>query len=194
MKHVTERAVGGESLQDRARIGEAAGLDHDTAEVRQFPAIAFHHHAAQRLLQVAAGGAAQAPIAKQHGFIGARAHQRVVDARRAEFVDDDRGALSLWRCQKTLEQRGLPGTEKSGDHSYRHARATFAFEPAPKASSSWGGEKLVQKSISNVYSPPVWRSTVYTTSRSSTNTSLSCTAPAGVPFGGGGTKVATSFG
>ena len=44
-------------------------------------------------LQIGAGNAAQAAIAEQHGLVGALAHQRVVDAGGAEFVDHHRGAL-----------------------------------------------------------------------------------------------------
>src|SRR4051812_37161737 len=37
--------------------------------------------------------------------------------------------------------------------------------------------RFSQKSISRQYSPPTWRSTQYTTSRSSMNTSLICVVP-----------------
>ena len=82
------------------RVGEARGLDHDALEIRQLAALALDHHAAQRMLQVAARDAAQAAIAEQHGLVGAVAHQRVVDAGRAEFVDHHRGALALRRRQE----------------------------------------------------------------------------------------------
>ena len=51
-----------------------------------------------------------------------------------------------------------------------------------------------QISISNMYSPPAWRSTVYTMRRSSTKTSLSWMVPCGARAGAGGTKAATSLG
>ncbi len=97
MEHLAECAVGGEGLQDRRGIGEPRGLDHDALEGGDFAALALDDHAAQRLLQIAARDAAHAAIAEQHGFVGARAHQRVVDAGRAEFVDHHRGALPFRR-------------------------------------------------------------------------------------------------
>ena len=41
-------AVGGEGLQDRARVGEAGGLDHDAAEGRHHTMLAVEHQPAQR--------------------------------------------------------------------------------------------------------------------------------------------------
>ena len=103
MEHLAERAVGGKGLQDRAGIGKARGLDDDAAEVGDLAAVAFHQHAAQRLLQIAARDAAQAAIAEQHGLVGAGADQRVVDAGSAEFVDDDGGAGAFRRAEKVFE-------------------------------------------------------------------------------------------
>ena len=80
MKLAAERAVGGEGLQDRAGIGEPAGLDQDAAEMRHVAALALGDQAAQRLLQVGAGDAAQAAVAEQRGLVARVAHQRVVDA------------------------------------------------------------------------------------------------------------------
>ena len=65
VKFAAERAVGGEGLQDRAGIGETAGLDHDAAERRHRAALAIDHQAAQRVLQVGAGVAAEAAVAEQ---------------------------------------------------------------------------------------------------------------------------------
>jgi hypothetical protein len=50
VKNAAQRTVCGEGLQDRARIREPAGLDHDASEVGQFAALALDHHPAQRLL------------------------------------------------------------------------------------------------------------------------------------------------
>ena len=136
VKNAAQRAVCGESLQDRARIGEPTGLDHDASEVGQLAALALDHHPAQRLLQVGAGDAAQAAVAEQHGLVGARPHERIVDAGRPELIDDDRGALPFRRCQKALEQRGLSGAEKAGDHGDRQPRSTLALEPAAELAGS----------------------------------------------------------
>ena len=134
MEHATERAVGRECLQDRARIGEPAGFDHDAAKVGQFAALAFHDHAAQRPLQIGAGNAAEATVAEQHGFVGAGAHQCVVNAGCAELVDHHRSALPCRRSQEALEQSRLAGAEKAGDHGDRYARPALALESAPEAS------------------------------------------------------------
>ncbi len=128
-----ERAVGRESGQDRARIRQPAGLDHDAAEMRNDAALAVDHHAVQRHLQVGAEIAAQAAVAEQHGLLAAVAQQRIVDAGLAELVDQDGGAAALRRLQKMLHQRGLAGAEKSGDDGHRNPRAALALEPAPEA-------------------------------------------------------------
>ena len=99
------------------------GLDHDAAEVGDFAALALHHHAPQRQLQIAARDAAQAAIAQEHGLVGAAADQRIVDAGGAEFVDHHGGAAAFFGAEKALQQRGLAGAEKSGDHGHRHAMA-----------------------------------------------------------------------
>ena len=145
MEHLAERAVGGEGLQDRRRIGEPAGLDHDAAEVGQFAALALDHHAAQRLLQIAARDAAQAAIAEQHGLVGARAHQRVVDAGGAEFVDHHRGALPFRRRRESARSSVvLPAPRKPVTTVTGTRGAALALEPAPEAPGGRGGEELVQ--------------------------------------------------
>ena len=58
-------------------------------------ALAVEHQPAQRDLQIGAGDAADAAVAEQHGLVGAVAHQRVVDADGAEFVDDRPRCLRL---------------------------------------------------------------------------------------------------
>ena len=130
VKNAAERAVCGEGLQDRAWIGEPAGLDHDTPKIGQLAALSLDDHPAQCLLQIGAGDAAQAAVSQQHGLIGARPHKRVVDARCAELIDDDRSSLPVLRCQKVLEQRGLSGAKEAGDHRHRQPCPALAFEPA----------------------------------------------------------------
>ena len=46
MKRSAEGAIGRESLENGAGIGQSTGLDSDTAEVRQFAALALDNHAA----------------------------------------------------------------------------------------------------------------------------------------------------
>ena len=64
-------------------------------------ALAIEHQPAQRDLQIGAGDAADAAVAEQHGFFGAVAQQRVVDADGAVFVDDHRRALPFRRARES---------------------------------------------------------------------------------------------
>ena len=68
-----ERAVGRERLQDRADVGEPAGLDQHAAEMRNLAAVAVGDQLAQRDLQVGAGVAAQAAVAEQRDLVGCSA-------------------------------------------------------------------------------------------------------------------------
>ena len=151
VEFLAQRAVGGEGLQDRARIGEPAGLDHDAAEFGNLAALALGHQPAQRDLQVGTGVAADAAIAEQHGLVGARPQQRVVDADSAELVDHHGGAASFRRRQEALEQRGLAGAEEAGEHGDRDAGAARAPLPAPEAPGGGGGEQLVHRTTKHVY-------------------------------------------
>ena len=137
-----ERAVGRKRLQDRAGVGEAAGLDDDAAERRQQTAVAFGDEPAQRHLQVAARDAAGAAVAEQHRRLGAVAHQRIVDADRAELVDDDGGAAPLRAREERAHQSGLPGAEEAGDDGDRNAAAARVLHPAPERPGSAGGEEV----------------------------------------------------
>src|SRR4029077_10425048 len=137
-------------------------------------------------------------VAKQRHLVAALAQQRVVDALGAELVDNERGAVAFGRIQKPPDQRCLPRAEKSGDDRHWKPRAAFALLPPAEATGFGRREEIEdgvdQKSISRQYSPPMWRSTQYTTSRSSTNTSLIWVVPVGAPLTAGGTKVAMACG
>ena len=193
-----ERAIGRECLQDRADVGEPAGFDQHPAEMRNFAAFAVGDQLAQRDLQIRAGVAADAAVAEQRDFVGARAQQRVVDADRAELVDDQCGVAALRRAEEAAHQRRFPRAKEAGDDRHRHPRSALALLPPAEAARSGRREKaedgVAQKSISRQYRPPMWRSTQYTISRSSTNTSLIWVVPVGAPGAGGGTKVATACG
>ncbi len=138
-----ERLVGGKGLQDRARIGEAAGFDHDAGELREFSALALGDEAAHCDLQIGARGAADAAIAEQHRLVRARAHQDVVDADRAELVDDHRRAGPFRRGKKVPQQRGLAGAEKAGDHGHRDACPALAPQPATEFAGRGRREQLL---------------------------------------------------
>jgi len=85
----------------RIKLGTSiCQLSARTPTAMAMAALTLDHQLAQGLLQVAARDAAQAAIAEQHGLVGALAHQRVVDAGGAEFVDHHRGTLPLRRFEK----------------------------------------------------------------------------------------------
>ena len=134
MKDTAERAVGCKRLKDRARIGQSAGLNGDAAKVGEFAALTLDHHPAQCLLQIGARDTAQTAIAQQHGLVGTRSHQRIVDAGCAELVDNNRGSLVLRCIEKKLEKRSLSRAQKAGDDNNGDTRAAFALEPAPETS------------------------------------------------------------
>ena len=142
MEFRAQRAVGGEGLQDRAGIGQPAGLDQDPLELRHRALRALGHQIAQRHLQVGAGVAAQAAVAEQRHLIARSAHQRVVDADTAELVDDHGGPRALGCSQEAPHQRGLAGAEKAGDDGHRNARAAGTLEPSPERAGIARGEEI----------------------------------------------------
>jgi hypothetical protein len=95
VEFTAERAVGRECLQDRRRIGEPGGLNDDPRETRHQAAFAIDQKLTQCQLQIAPCDAADAAIAEQHGLFGAVAHQSVVNADGAEFIDNYRRPLPL---------------------------------------------------------------------------------------------------
>ena len=136
-----ERAVGRKRLEDRRRVGHAAGLDHDAHERRNLAALAIDHEIAQRVLQVGAGDAADAAVAEQRGLIGRAADQRVVDADRSVFVDDDGGAAAFRRRQEIPQQRGLARAQEAGEHGDRDAAPARVLEaPSERARRARGEE------------------------------------------------------
>ncbi len=130
VEFAAQRAIGGEGLQDRSRIGEPARLDQDALELRDLAVRALGHEIAQRDLQVGADVAAQAAVAEQGHLVGRAAHQRVVDTHAAELVDDDGGAFAFGRFEKTPNQRGLARAEEAADDGHRQLGAARALEPA----------------------------------------------------------------
>src|SRR5580698_10329315 len=94
--------------------------------------LAIEYQAAQCRWQIGARDTADAAVAEQHGFLGAVAHQGIVDTDGAELVDDDGGALPFRRGEKTLQQRGLAAAEESGDDRHWNLGAALALKPAPK--------------------------------------------------------------
>ena len=81
-------------------------------------------------MQVGARRAAQAAVAEQRDFVRGPAHHRVVDADRAEFVDDHGRVAAFERREKAAYQGGLACAQKAGDDCHRDARAARALLPA----------------------------------------------------------------
>ena len=113
MELAAERAVGGKSLQDRPRIGQARGFDDHPRKARHSTPGPVGEQRAQGFLEIGAQIAAQAPVAEQHGRVAARAQQGLVDADLAELVDDDRGVGALGGVEQGADQRGLAGRRES---------------------------------------------------------------------------------
>jgi hypothetical protein len=62
-----------------------------------------------------------------------RRQQLMIDANFAKLVDDDRHPLPVLLVQYSIEQRGLPGTEVSGQDGHRsgsacHEQSSFFAE------------------------------------------------------------------
>src|SRR5271166_496737 len=158
MEFTAEGAVGGESLQDRSWIGEPAGLDQDTAELRHPALLALSDQPAQRNLEVGARIAAQAPVPEKGDVVGAATQKSIINPDAAEFVDDDGGARALRRGQEPANQRRLTGAEEAGNYGHRNAGAASMLEPASEQARSAGREEiehfptqsLDQKSISRM--------------------------------------------
>ena len=80
--------------------------------MRDLAALAVGDQPAQRVLQVGAGVAAQAAVAEQRDLVAAVAQQRVVDADRAELVDDQRGAAPSGVVEERRTSVVLPAPRK----------------------------------------------------------------------------------
>jgi hypothetical protein len=102
-------------------------------------AVAIHHQAAQRHLQIGARDAADAAVAQKRDLVGRSAHQRVVDADRAVFIDDDCGGAAFRRREEAPHQRGLAGPRKPVTivTGMRAPRARFCRRPNGPRSREW---------------------------------------------------------
>src|SRR5262249_6075313 len=145
-KFAAERPVSRKGLQDRGGVGESGGLDDDALERRHLAALALGNEPPQRHLQVAAGRAADAPVADQRDLVGGAADQHVVDPGCAIFIDHDRGAAPVRRSQEMPHQRGLAGAKKAGDHRHRQARPARALLPSAERSRLARWEEIEHRS------------------------------------------------
>ena len=110
---LVEHRVGAEREQDRAGIGQPAGLDDDAAETADVAGVAPFDQAAQRLGQILAHRAAQAAAGQLQHLTFDEIDEVMVDRDLADLVDDDGGvgkrriasargaAGSSCRCRET---------------------------------------------------------------------------------------------
>ena len=114
-------------VQHRRRIGETGRLQQHAAE-RAAPVVEIAQQRLQRIDQVAAHGAAQAARLQQHHVVADILDQQMVERDVAELVDDD-GRIGQRRVfQQPVEQRGLAGAEKAGEHGQRDG----VWRPPPR--------------------------------------------------------------
>jgi hypothetical protein len=84
--------------------------------------------------QIAAYGAANAPVVHLEHFLVGVHDQLVVDADLAELVDDDRVSAAVLLGKHAVEQRRLAGAEIAGQHGYRD-RGSFEHGTSPDVNS-----------------------------------------------------------
>jgi len=102
-------------VQDRCRIGKAAGLDGDALEGGHRARIAPAQQVLERQRQVTAHGAAQTSRLQLNEALLARLDQIVVEADLSELVDDHGRTREIRVAQQTSQQRGLPAAKKAGE-------------------------------------------------------------------------------
>ena len=103
-------------VDDRRRIGEPGGFQHDALEAPDFAGFAARVQVDQGRHQVAADGAADAAAGQvDDAFVGGF-DQQVVEPDLAELVDDDGGILERRIAQDFRQDRGLAAAEKAGQH------------------------------------------------------------------------------
>src|ERR1700733_13820803 len=104
-------------LRYRSRISQPGGLYQHRVE-----AIAAFAQLAKNADQIAAHGAADAAVAGLEDLLVGADHQLLVDSDLAEFVLDHGDALAMVLGQDAIDQCGLAGAEKAGEHRDRYAR------------------------------------------------------------------------
>ena len=105
-----------ERLRDRAGVGHAGRLDEDVVEL--VPPL---HQVAEDADEVAADGAADAPVVHLEDLLLRVDDQLLVDADLAELVFDDGDALAVVGGEDVVEQSRLAGAEEAGEYGDGHA-------------------------------------------------------------------------
>src|ERR1700691_5117047 len=112
-------------LCHRSRIGEAGGLQNDSVEF-----IAAGDQISQDADQVAAHGAADAPIVHLEDLFLGIDHQFLIDADVAELILDHGDALAMAFSEDAVQQRGLARAQESGQYGYRNS-IRFCHDDSP---------------------------------------------------------------
>ena len=136
-----QHRIGAERVEDRRRVGEAAGLDDDAAERPHRAGIAPLDEVAEGARHILAHRAAQAPAGQlQHRTLD-EIHEVMVDRHRADLVDDDRGVGEVRRGERAAQQT-RPSAPSAGCASStagpcaRLRRATCARRSRPRRRSA----------------------------------------------------------
>ncbi len=108
-------------VQHRGRIGQAGGFQQHAPE-RAAPVVEIAQQSLESVDQVAAHGAAQASRLQQHHVVADIFDEEMVERHLAELVDDDGGIRQRGIFQQPVEQGGLAGAEKAGEHGQRNGR------------------------------------------------------------------------
>jgi hypothetical protein len=86
----------------------------------------------QRLHEIPAHGAAEAPGVEQHHVLRGRGDEQVIDPDFAELVHDDGGVRERRLLQQVVEQGGLAAAQKARDDRYRDLRHTNDINSSPR--------------------------------------------------------------
>ena len=143
---VLQHRVRAECEEDRRRVREPRGLDDQPPVRRDLAPGAPAVETDDRVLEVAANGAAEAAALQQHSALVHRLDQKVVKADGAELVDQHCGVGEGRMAQHVVEQCRLAAAEESGDDDdggeprvgdHRpYARCRGGLDPAGDAFSS----------------------------------------------------------
>ena len=136
--------LGQQRMGHRGRVRQARRLDRDAAERRQLASVTALPQHIQRIGDVAAHGAADAAVLQQHGVLDRLLDQQMIQAHRAELVDDDDGIGERRLPQQVVQHRGLAAAQEPGDDCHRHSVRCIAHRVAAFGENSpWRNRKPI---------------------------------------------------
>ena len=100
-------------LNNRAGVGHAGALDHQTVKV-DFPAIAAVEQVEQRVFQLVGTGAADAAVGQGFDLRGAVANQLIVNGDFAKFIFDNGDFKAVLFVKNMAQQGGFTRAKKTG--------------------------------------------------------------------------------